>query len=122
MLTHRELHGQMQAFAAGLQSLGLHAGDRVSLFSDNSSRWLVADQGVMMLGAADAVSCLQCLLAMWKCTLPYLALFPGVVPCNAIGSTSSLLLLVPCSGHRRSCMPLVCRRPDAQVLNIWSGQ
>lgn len=80
MLTHRELHGQMQAFAAGLQSLGLHAGDRVSLFSENSSRWLVADQGVMMLGAADAVSCLpsKCLLAMRKCTLPYLALFPAM--------------------------------------------
>ena len=29
---------------------------QVSLFSENSSRWIVADQGVMMLGAADAVS------------------------------------------------------------------
>lgn len=46
----------MQAFAAGLQSLGLRAGGRVSLFSENSSRWLIADQGIMMNGAADAVS------------------------------------------------------------------
>ena len=28
---------------------------QVSLFSDNSSRWLIADQSIMMLGAADAV-------------------------------------------------------------------
>ena len=52
----------MQAFAAGLQSLGLRAGDRVSLFSENSSRWLVADQGIMFNGAADAVSGPVCFL------------------------------------------------------------
>jgi long-subunit acyl-CoA synthetase (AMP-forming) len=45
----------MLAFAAGLRSLGVQAGDRVSLFSENSSRWLVADQGIMFNGAADAV-------------------------------------------------------------------
>ena len=28
---------------------------QVALFSENSSRWLVADQAVMMVGAADAV-------------------------------------------------------------------
>jgi long-subunit acyl-CoA synthetase (AMP-forming) len=28
---------------------------QVSLFSENSSRWIVADQGIMMNGAADAV-------------------------------------------------------------------
>jgi AMP-binding enzyme len=50
-----ELHQQMLAFAAGLRSLGVQAGDRVSLFSENSSRWLVADQGIMFNGAADAV-------------------------------------------------------------------
>ena len=45
----------MLAFAAGLRSLGVQAGDRVSLFAENSSRWLVADQGIMFNGAADAV-------------------------------------------------------------------
>ncbi len=28
---------------------------QVSLFSENSARWLVADQSIMTLGAADAV-------------------------------------------------------------------
>ncbi len=28
---------------------------QVALFSENSSRWLVADQAVMTVGAADAV-------------------------------------------------------------------
>jgi hypothetical protein len=30
-------------------------GMQVSLFSENSSRWLVADQAIMLNGAADAV-------------------------------------------------------------------
>ncbi len=46
----------MSSFAAGLAHLGLRRGDKVSLFSENSTRWLIADQGVMMNGAADAVS------------------------------------------------------------------
>ncbi len=29
---------------------------QVALFSENSARWLVADQSIMYLGAADAVS------------------------------------------------------------------
>ena len=57
----RELHQQMVAFAAGLRSLGVQAGDRVSLFSENSSRWLIADQGIMFNGAADAVRLLAIL-------------------------------------------------------------
>ncbi|MBM0741616.1 AMP-binding protein [Phormidium sp. CLA17] len=54
-LTYAALYRQMQEFAAGLQALGVKAGDRVGLFSDNSPRWLVADQGIMALGAVDAV-------------------------------------------------------------------
>ncbi|KAI3431692.1 hypothetical protein D9Q98_004738 [Chlorella vulgaris] len=50
-----ELADSIHQFAAGLQSLGLSKGDKVSLFSENSSRWLVADQAIMMCGAADAV-------------------------------------------------------------------
>lgn len=45
----------MSSFAAGLAAMGLRRGDKVSLFSENSSRWLVADQGIMLNGAADAV-------------------------------------------------------------------
>ncbi|CAL8470153.1 g9695 [Coccomyxa elongata] len=54
-LTYLELESQIIQFAAGLQSLSLKAGEKVALFSENSSRWLVADQAVMTLGAADAV-------------------------------------------------------------------
>ena len=54
-LTYAELYDQMQRFAAGLQALGMKAGDRVGLFSDNSPRWLIADQGIMTVGAVNAV-------------------------------------------------------------------
>lgn len=53
--TYRELHQQMCAFAAGLKDLGLRSEQRVSLFAENSSRWLIADQGIMFNSAANAV-------------------------------------------------------------------
>lgn len=54
-LTYAELYQQMQQFAAGLQALGVQKGDRIALFSDNSPRWIVADQGIMTAGAVNAV-------------------------------------------------------------------
>ncbi|KAK9808885.1 hypothetical protein WJX72_005702 [[Myrmecia] bisecta] len=54
-LTYRELSTEITTFAAGLKSMGLSPGDKVALFSENSARWLVADQGIMLNGAADAV-------------------------------------------------------------------
>lgn len=53
--TYRELHQAIQQFAAGLQALGLKPGDKIAQFSDNSPRWLIADQGIMAAGAANAV-------------------------------------------------------------------
>lgn len=38
-----------------MQALGVKVGDRVALISGNSPRWIIADQGIMMAGAADAV-------------------------------------------------------------------
>ncbi|MGK7932930.1 MAG: long-chain fatty acid--CoA ligase [Microcystaceae cyanobacterium] len=54
-LTYRELWQKIQQFAAGLQALGVKPSDKVCLFSDNSPRWLIADQGIMTAGAANAV-------------------------------------------------------------------
>ncbi len=54
-LTYEQLYGQIKLFATGLQVLGLEVGARVSLISDNSPRWFIADQGAMLAGAVDAV-------------------------------------------------------------------
>lgn len=60
-LTYAQLYDQMQAFAAGIQALGVRVEDgdsvppRIALFSDNCPRWLVADQGIMRSGAVDVV-------------------------------------------------------------------
>ena len=63
-MTYGELYQKMQQFAAGLQSLGIVPGGevyptRVALFSDNQPRWLVADQGIMLAGAANVVRSAQ---------------------------------------------------------------
>jgi len=54
-VTYGELWSSMTQLAAGLRSMGLEAGECVSLFSENSSRWIVADQAVHLCGCADAV-------------------------------------------------------------------
>ncbi|MBD2314336.1 long-chain fatty acid--CoA ligase [Desertifilum sp. FACHB-1129] len=58
-LTYGQLYQQMQQFAAGVQALGVQVGDRICLFADNSSRWLIADQGMMLAGAVDVVRSAQ---------------------------------------------------------------
>jgi long-chain acyl-CoA synthetase len=54
-LTYREVATQIRLFATGLQSLGIQPQTGVALFADNSPRWLIADQGIMLMGAFNAV-------------------------------------------------------------------
>lgn len=49
------LYEEMRSFGAGLALLGVKTGDTICQFSENSARWLVADQGVMLSGGANAV-------------------------------------------------------------------
>ena len=53
-LSYGETFEQINAFGAGLRSLGLQFGDMVALIADNSPRWLIADQGILAIGAANA--------------------------------------------------------------------
>ncbi len=53
--TYAELSQRITAAAAGFCSLGIREGEVVGLFAENSPRWLMADQGLMRAGAADAV-------------------------------------------------------------------
>lgn len=55
VFTFTQLFEKIQCFASGLQVLGVQPGNRISLISDNSPRWMIADQGIMMAGAVDAV-------------------------------------------------------------------
>ncbi|MDI9406747.1 MAG: AMP-binding protein [Chitinophagaceae bacterium] len=50
-----ELDQRIQQVAAAFSAMGLTCGDVVALFAENGPRWLLADQGLMRLGAADAV-------------------------------------------------------------------
>ena len=54
-LSFRDLHRQIGAAALGFAQLGVKPGDVVALFAENGPRWLLADQGLMRAGAADAV-------------------------------------------------------------------
>jgi long-chain acyl-CoA synthetase len=54
-LTYQEVANQIKLFATGLQSLGIQPGRSIALFADNSPRWLITDQGIMSIGAFNAV-------------------------------------------------------------------
>ncbi|MGB1622168.1 MAG: AMP-binding protein [Synechococcus sp.] len=54
-LSFGELAERIATAAAAFRSHGIAPGAVVALFSENSPRWLVADQGLMRAGAADAV-------------------------------------------------------------------
>jgi long-chain acyl-CoA synthetase len=54
-ITYSQLAEKIQQFAAGLQTLGVQLGDRLSLIADNSPRWFIADQGIITAGGVDAV-------------------------------------------------------------------
>ena len=52
-VSSRELESQVRAVALGLYALGVRAGDRVGLLSENRVEWTLADLGAINCGAAD---------------------------------------------------------------------
>eukprot|EP00639_Heterosigma_akashiwo_P025682 CAMPEP_0194705142 /NCGR_PEP_ID=MMETSP0295-20121207/28753_1 /TAXON_ID=39354 /ORGANISM="Heterosigma akashiwo, Strain CCMP2393" /LENGTH=324 /DNA_ID=CAMNT_0039600763 /DNA_START=209 /DNA_END=1182 /DNA_ORIENTATION=+ len=54
-LTYGELQLLQKRLAGALQQLGIKEGDCVSLFSENSHRWLLMEQAIMRAGACNAV-------------------------------------------------------------------
>lgn len=55
VITYAQIHQQFQQFATGLQAQGVRPETKIALFSDNSPRWMIADQGIMTAGAVDVV-------------------------------------------------------------------
>ncbi|KAJ4968883.1 hypothetical protein NE237_015584 [Protea cynaroides] len=53
--TYKQLKQQIVEFSEGLRAIGLKPDEKLSLFADNSCRWLVADQGIMATGAINVV-------------------------------------------------------------------
>ncbi|MFM9109950.1 MAG: AMP-binding protein [Prochlorococcaceae cyanobacterium] len=53
--TYAQLRQRIEQAAAAFGAMGVVPGDVVALFAENGPRWLIADQGLMRAGAADAV-------------------------------------------------------------------
>jgi long-chain acyl-CoA synthetase len=54
-LSYGQFSEYMNAAAWGLQKAGTRPGDCVSMFAENSHRWLIVDQAVMKAGGCNAV-------------------------------------------------------------------
>lgn len=51
--TYREIHELVHQMAAGLLSLGLQKGDRVSLISEGRNAWAISELGILYCGAIN---------------------------------------------------------------------
>ena len=51
--TYKEVHQRVHRFAAGLMSLGLQPGDRVSLLAEGRLDWIISELGVLYNGAIN---------------------------------------------------------------------
>ncbi|XP_062212996.1 probable acyl-activating enzyme 16, chloroplastic [Phragmites australis] len=53
--TYKQLEQEILDFSQGLRTMEVAPNEKLALFADNSSRWLVADQGIMAIGAINVV-------------------------------------------------------------------
>lgn len=51
--TYEETHKQVCEFAAGLLSLGVRKGDRISLISEGRNSWVIGELGILYTGAVN---------------------------------------------------------------------
>ncbi|NJL72076.1 MAG: long-chain fatty acid--CoA ligase, partial [Candidatus Competibacteraceae bacterium] len=79
--SYAALYKELQVSAAGLVSLGVKRGDHVGLISDNRKEWLLADLGILALGAADVPR--GC-----DATVPELAYILGFSECRLVFAES----------------------------------
>ena len=54
-MSFKEARDKIALGSSAMQKLGILPGDCVSLFAENSNRWLVMDQSIMKAGGCDAV-------------------------------------------------------------------
>jgi long-chain acyl-CoA synthetase len=54
-LTFKEMEKTIRASAAAFDSLGVKKGMNVAILGENSAKWLIADHGIQLLGAASSV-------------------------------------------------------------------
>lgn len=52
-ITHEELKKRVECFALGLLNLGIRAGDRIGIVSENRLEWIISDLAIVSLGAMD---------------------------------------------------------------------
>ncbi|KAI5064704.1 hypothetical protein GOP47_0019399 [Adiantum capillus-veneris] len=54
-ITFKQLELEILQFSESLRQSGILPDEKIAIFAENSCRWLIADQGVMAMGAVDVV-------------------------------------------------------------------
>ncbi|MFC2130381.1 AMP-dependent synthetase/ligase [Bacteroidota bacterium] len=53
-ISHEKTREMVECFALGLMELGIRERDRVGIVSENRVKWIIADLGILSIGAVDA--------------------------------------------------------------------
>ena len=108
-LTWRETERRIRSLAQGMRSLGLAAGERVVLVSENRPEWLIADLAIMSAGAISAPGYTTNTVADHKHILED----SGAV--GAIVSTAALAeRLLPAAAQCETCKWVIVMDPAAR--------
>ena len=52
-ISYAEYRSYVTKFMLGMHSIGLEAGDKVAIISENRPEWMISDMGLICLGAID---------------------------------------------------------------------
>jgi long-chain acyl-CoA synthetase len=52
-ITHEKIREMVECFALGLMELGIRERDRIGIVSENRVKWIIADLGILSVGAVD---------------------------------------------------------------------
>jgi fatty-acyl-CoA synthase len=102
--TYRELQRQVDAFAAGLLALGLEPGDRVGIWSPNSSEWVVtqfatAKAGIILVNVNPAYRVAELEYALNKVGCK------ALITASSFKSTNYIDMLLQLAPELHRCRP-----------------
>ncbi len=52
-VTYNELKSEVELFSLGLYALGVHRGDHIAIIAENRPEWVIADMGMVTIGAVN---------------------------------------------------------------------
>lgn len=106
-ISYTELRVMVDRFAAGLYALGVRRGDRIAVISENRPEWIVADLGMMRLGAVNV------------------SLYPSMAPNQVeyiLNDSGATIAIVSNDRHLRKLLGIAGSLPDLRSIILFPAK